>query len=114
MVLSSAFALYAVKILDLNVYHKMLRGAVTFGEDFEENYVKKIIPLQKGMTQAISHFSRHDDASVQLKEGKYIYEGTKERNALTKIQQFYRTSFFILIISALLLFFMTAHFGHLK
>src|ERR1700680_2209242 len=27
---ASAFALQAVKILDLNVYHKMLRGAVAF------------------------------------------------------------------------------------
>src|SRR5882757_9307673 len=41
LILASAFALYAVKILDLNVYHKMLRGAVSFGEDFEQNYMKE-------------------------------------------------------------------------
>ena len=34
--LATALAVYAVSILDLNVYHRMLRGAVTFGEDFEE------------------------------------------------------------------------------
>ena len=34
--LAASLALNAVKILDLNVYHKMLRGAVAFGEDFEE------------------------------------------------------------------------------
>src|SRR6185312_6217291 len=37
IVFASAFALYAVMILDLNVYHKMLRGSVSFGEDFERN-----------------------------------------------------------------------------
>ena len=31
VILSGAFALYAVSLLDLNVYHKMLRGAVAFG-----------------------------------------------------------------------------------
>ncbi len=62
--LAAAFALNAVRILDLNVYHKMLRGAVTFGEDFEQNYMKKIFELEKGMTGAISHFSRSADASV--------------------------------------------------
>jgi hypothetical protein len=57
VVLSGAFALYAVSILDLKVYHKMFRGAVSFGEDFEQNYMKQIFDLEKGMTQAISHFS---------------------------------------------------------
>lgn len=66
IILSGAFALYAVSILDLRVYHKMLRGAVTFGEDFEQKYMKQIFHLEKGMTQAISHFSRFEDASVSL------------------------------------------------
>ena len=61
---AAAVGLYAVKLLDVNVYHKMLRGAVTFGEDFEEKYMKQIFSLEKGMTQAISHFSRYEDASI--------------------------------------------------
>jgi hypothetical protein len=69
---ASAFALYAVRILDLSVYHKMLRGAVTFGEDFEENYMKQIFTLEKGMTQAISHFSRYEDANVTAKGGNML------------------------------------------
>ena len=64
LVLASAFALFAVSLLDLKVYHRMLRGAVTFGEDFEANYMKQIFQLEKGMTQAISHYSRFDDAEV--------------------------------------------------
>lgn len=63
LVIAGAFALFAVSLLDLRVYHRMLRGAVTFGEDFEENYMKQIFRLEKGMTQAISHFSRFEDAS---------------------------------------------------
>jgi hypothetical protein len=43
----AALALRAVRQLDLNVYHKMLRGAVAFGEDFEENYMKQIFALEK-------------------------------------------------------------------
>lgn len=48
VVLSGAFALYAVSILDLNVYHRMLRGAVSFGEDFEQNYMKQIFQFREG------------------------------------------------------------------
>jgi hypothetical protein len=62
LLLGAWLALLAVRGLDLNVYHKMLRGAVTFGEDFEEHYMKKIFDLNKGMTQAISHYSRFQDA----------------------------------------------------
>jgi hypothetical protein len=114
IVLSSAFALFAVSILDLNVYHKMLRGAVSFGEDFEQNYMKQIFDLEKGMTQAISHFSRFEDAAVTPnQDGKYDYLGTKHKNALDKIRTFYRVSIGILVVTALLLFIVTAHFGQL-
>jgi hypothetical protein len=87
---ASAFALQAVKILDLNVYHKMLRGAVAFGEDFEQKYMKVIFTLQKGMTQAISHFSRHEDASVSLQDGQYCYYGQDKKSALKKIRRLTR------------------------
>lgn len=112
VVLSGALALHAVSILDLNVYHKMLRGAVYFGEDFEQNYMKQIFDLEKGMTQAISHFSRFEDAVVTLNgHGKYEYPGTKAKNALDKIRAFYRWSIWILIMTSVLIFIITAHFG---
>lgn len=111
IVLSSALALFAVRVLDLNVYHKMLRGAVTFGEDFELNYMRKIFVLQKGMTQAISHFSRFTDAKVETIDGKYNYIGSEGQNASKKIARFYNITISILIISAALLFVMTARFG---
>lgn len=109
---ASAFALQAVKILDLNVYHKMLRGAVTFGEDFEQNYMKEIFALEKGMTQAISHFSRYEDASVTTRDGKYLYGGNSQRSALVKIRNFYRFSIGTLCVVGILLFLFTANFGH--
>ena len=112
ILLASAFALYAVELLDLNVYHKMLRGAVTFGEDFERNYMKEIFSLQNGMTQAISHFSRFEDASVTVQpDGRYVYAGSSKNSALVKIRKFYRFSIGVLCVAAVLLFVFT-NFGH--
>jgi hypothetical protein len=111
LILASAAALYAVSLLDLKVYHRMLRGSVTFGEDFEEHYMKKIFDLEKGMTQAISHYSRHDDATVDKKGTKYHYLGKDMRNAENKIRRFYNMSILLLVLTAVVLFVLTAHFG---
>ncbi len=107
IVIAAAFALAAVRILDLHVYHKMLRGAVTFGEDFEENYMKQIFDLNKGMTQAISHYSRHENASKNLVSGKYEYTGTDEKNAEIKIRRFYKVTINALATVAFALFILT-------
>ncbi len=80
LIAASAFALFAVSLLDLNVYHRMLRGAVTFGEDFVVNYMSQIFQLEKGMTQAISHFSRFDDARVDRSGERYRYMGNTQKN----------------------------------
>lgn len=94
LILGSLMALKAVKTLDLNVYHKMLRGAVTFGEDFEEHYMKRIFSLEKGMTQAITHFSRIKNASVRTEKetNKYEYRGRKKFTAEEKIEGFYKAA----------------------
>lgn len=110
---AGAFALYAVMLLDLNVYHKMLRGAVAFNEDFEQNYMKEIFALEKGMTGAISHFSRYEDADAKPQaDGRYHYTGEKKKSALTKISKFYYFSIGMLCVVGVCLFFATAHFGH--
>lgn len=104
-------ALNAVETLDLDVYHKMLRGAVAFGEDFEETHLKKIFELEKGMTQAISHFSRYSDASVQNAGGKAIYSGSNKNLASQKIEGFYfRTKLFLVVAGILLLVFTNLSF----
>jgi hypothetical protein len=112
IVLASAFALNAVRILDVNVYHKMLRGAVTFGEDFEENYMKQVFALEKGMTQTISHYSRYQDAGFNARNGKHAYTGKVKKSAELKIRLFYNSSIGTLVVLAAVLFFVTAHFGH--
>lgn len=105
LILGACFALYAVKTLDLNVYHRMLRGAVTFGEDFEELYIKKFIFVEKGMTQSISHFSRFDDAAVTRdSKRRYVYSGQCRRSAEQKIRAFYAITMTFLLIGALAIF----------
>ncbi len=110
LVLGAWLALEAVKQLDLHVYHRMLRGAVTFGMDFEEKYLKQIFDLDKGMTQSITHFSRHEDASVVPGEdGKYIYSGEGNVTAYDKILTFYQnTRRFLWLTAALLVLFTNA------
>jgi hypothetical protein len=110
LVISSAFALYSVKQLDLKVYHKMLRGAVAFGEDFEENYLKQIFKLEKGMTQAISHYSRYEDAAIANGSRPYKYEGACRKTAFEKVQRFYSFAIWPLVLLAILLFGATGHF----
>ncbi len=102
--LAAAFAVWGVSILDLHVYHKMLRGAVTFGEDLEENYLKKIVDLDKGMTQAISHYSRFSDASFTRESGRYKYQGGQLVPASQKIGRFYTTVIIALLVMAVAIF----------
>jgi hypothetical protein len=48
IILAGAASVYAVKLLDLGVYHKMLRGAVAFGEDLEEVHLRKDTQTEQG------------------------------------------------------------------
>ncbi|WP_412775671.1 hypothetical protein [Thalassospira lucentensis] len=116
LILASALAVRAVRELDLNVYHKMLRGAVTFGEDFEENYMKSIFQLEKGMTQSISHFSRYSDGKVEKKAGRYHYFGETKITALDKIKSFYRKIHWYLIGTSIAIMLIDNHLfiSHIK
>jgi hypothetical protein len=38
LIIAAVIGLRSVRRLDLHVYHRMLRGAVAFGEDLEERY----------------------------------------------------------------------------
>lgn len=104
LMLAGLLALWGVRGLDLNVYHRMLRGAVTFGEDFERNYMRSIFHLEKGMTQAISHYSRHNDANVDKTGPRYIYKGESPITAEDKIRGFYKFTATFLLLAALALF----------
>ncbi|MGE3318548.1 MAG: hypothetical protein AB7I18_04565 [Candidatus Berkiella sp.] len=61
------FVLLAVGILDLFVYHPMLRGAVTFGREFEKAIiVPKIMKTNDGMTEMITNHSRSNFGKWQI------------------------------------------------
>jgi hypothetical protein len=111
IVLAGIVALGGVRLLDLSVYHKMLRGAVKFGEDFEENYMKQIFALEKGMTQAITHFSQYPNAeTIRQRDGRYSYEKgkgeeKKRKKARDKIKWFYNILMLSLLVLAAALFF---------
>ena len=109
IIIAAFLALLAVRSLDLNVYHRMLRGAVTFGEDFEEQYMKEIFNLDKGMTQTISHYSRYSDADKDNDpaNNRYKYKGECKKSAELKIRSFYKLTLAFLLSSALAIFLTT-------
>ena len=85
---TAALVLYAIKLLDVGVYHQMLRGAVAFNEDFEQRNLLTLFGTEKGLTQAISFFSRHPGA--HLKEGKYFESRAQQvQKAGVRISTFY-------------------------
>ena len=101
---AAAAAVWLVRQLDLGVYHRMLRGAVAFGEDLEECYLKPRLfgELTYGMTQAISHFSRHDDGAVKREFPGHgnVYTGRSKVTAEAKIRMFYARIFGVILCMA--------------
>jgi hypothetical protein len=94
---TSALVLFAIWILDVKVYHQMLRGAVAFNEELEEKKLLNLFGTEKGLTQAISFFSRHPDA--EYKNSLYGRKSEKKlRFAKHRISGFY-----IVMIGALVL-----------
>ncbi|WP_339028293.1 hypothetical protein WI604_26105 [Bradyrhizobium symbiodeficiens] len=71
----------------------------------EEKHIRHIVGLKKGMTQAISHFSRHSDAAADHgSDGSYDYVGNDRRNAGEKLEGFYNFIFGLLAFLAALVF----------
>jgi hypothetical protein len=94
---TSALVLFAIWILDVKVYHQMLRGAVAFNEELEEKTLLKLFGTEKGLTQAISFFSRHPNAEYK----NSLYGGKSEKKnhfAAHRVSIFYG-----LMIGALIL-----------
>jgi hypothetical protein len=105
LVLIASLAVRTVKTIDTGIYHRMLRGSVSHGEDLESILRQSIMPVEKGLMQSISHFSRYLDASVSV-EGEsstYKYHGQKHQTALDKLEKFYRNIFILLICVAVIL-----------
>jgi hypothetical protein len=57
--------LIAVGLLDLGVYHKMLRGAVRFGISLEKStIVPKIMKTSQGMTELITLYIQYKNVDT--------------------------------------------------
>ncbi|MBA3577206.1 MAG: hypothetical protein H0W39_06315 [Sphingomonas sp.] len=108
LIAAAAAGLLAVRRLDLSVYHRMLIGAVEFGEDFEEQYMKKhVFILDKGMTQTISLYSRYSDAGYNEQGGKRAYHGSERYSAGEKLKGFYNGVLISLIGAAIFVLIVT-------
>jgi hypothetical protein len=105
--LAAAAGVWSVRTLDVNVYHKMLRGAVVFGEDLEAKFITPRLGLKKGMTQAISHFSRYSDAKTEPNIVPYDYSGCKKVTAGDKVRGFYLWLTLSLLFAAACTFYAT-------
>lgn len=106
LTVGAVFAVLAVRKLDLGVYHQMLRGAVAFTEDFESSCMRPLFGLEKGLTQAICHYSRHSDAASEGSPRTH-YTGGDRVTAGAKIAAFYNTVVVMLLGAALVLFVIT-------
>ncbi len=88
---SAAIILFGAKILDADMYHKMLRGAVRFNELLEPIMDEKI-RWRAGLTETISAYSRYTDETRTLldnREDNKIWTGDIKRLAGNKISRFY-------------------------
>ncbi len=68
LLLSAAAILFAAKIIDVDVYHRMLRGAVKFHELYEQS-LDIDVGWQSGLTESISAYSRYDKPILHDKRG---------------------------------------------
>jgi hypothetical protein len=92
----TAIGAYAVMKLDLGVYHKMLRGAVSFGERLEDCLIERhVIPTEKGMTQTISQASRETESKTPTTAGDKI-----RRFYVILISFLLAMGFFLLLVTA--------------
>jgi len=57
---TAAAILFGVRTIDVGVYHRMLRGAVKFNENYEKKIASEV-EWDSGLTQTISAYSRLKD-----------------------------------------------------
>jgi hypothetical protein len=98
---AAAVVLGAIWILDVGVYHRMLRGSVAFNEELEQKKLLGLFGTQLGLTQAISHFSRHPGA--EYRDGKYEKGEARRHYAGNRISLFYLIMSGALIVAGIAL-----------
>ena len=78
-------------MLDVDVYHRLLRGAVKFNEELEANQLNRIVGTSVGLAQSITKYSRE-------------VKGEKIQLLGSRLLLFYRGIAFMLIGIAVALF----------
>lgn len=106
VLLASAAGLYGVKQLDLGVCHQMLRGAVKYGEEFEQKNLVSASGVSMGLTEFVSLYSRH--ITVE-KNAQGIFVGVGQKLAGAKLSLFYWVSILAICGFALAVFSVTQH-----
>ena len=107
LTLSAAVILYAAKMIDVDVYHRMLRGAVKFNELYEKT-LDNDIGWRSGLTEAISAHSRVEDPVLleQRNSDGIHWERRKEKGpAGGRIENFYWFCIGALVFAAVVLTF---------
>lgn len=91
ILLASVAALLLLRTLDLQLHDRMLRGVQSFGEDLEEQHLRPVVigGVSKGLSQAIAHFSRYEDAAISKDGRRQVYIGTVEHTARDRVKHFY-------------------------
>lgn len=91
LTLGAAGILFAAKRIDVDVYHKMLRGAVRFNELYEETMDSEV-GWRSGLTEAISAYSRYEAPKLNNTRGEngmHWSASDRRRPAGNRINQFY-------------------------
>lgn len=107
IVFASAVVVYVTRLIDVDLYHRMLRGSVAYTQDLERSdEFKAIVSTKRGLAEYISFHSRakrsvsDDDASAELPP--------KKTSAEHKLRRFYSISILVLIATGTLLLLTTA------
>ena len=100
---AAALILFGAKIIDVGMYHQMLRGAVKFNELYERD-LDDLIGWRSGLTESISAHSRHESPELLTDRDDHqnIWTGSTKKPSLAgnKISWFYHVSIAALILAA--------------
>lgn len=103
--ISAAFILYAARLIDVGVYHRMLRGAVRFNELYEES-LDEDVGWKTGLTETISAYSRFKEPELLPERNESGRKWRDKRSgslAGNKINTFYYVSIFALLFAGIAL-----------
>ncbi len=104
IIASSAAGLFVTKLLDIKVYHRMLRGSVAFTEEIERKILRsEVMGTERGLAETISYHSRSKRSSPSGGRSS----DRKHTSAEAKIKIFYNWSMGIIVMFGIVLTYVT-------